>query len=155
VFSPGQTAVRDAVRVRLVRSFALAVLIGATVAAVILGAWYLTSQIIPRGAALAGLLVLIILRLGSGWRRSEGTFRMEYPSSQLPSRLPGTPTRDLEVRINNGTDDPLDKETDDAPAREGGSSTRQRQIPYGLQIANILVGLTVGVAGAIIAVVKL
>lgn len=57
--------------------------------------------------------------------------------------LPGVGTRPLQVRVKQVAE------------QRGSPHPRKREVPYALQVLNIVAGMTIGIAGVVIAIVKL
>jgi hypothetical protein len=133
--------------VRLVRSFVFALLIGA-----ISTAWVIAA--VRDGTVLAvSLLVLGLLMVAVVRQILVSERRYGGPLGSPARELPGVSTSEGIVRYGTHAEDGEDLE----PGRLSGAVSQapeKREIPYALQIANVVVGLAVGIAGVIIAVVK-
>jgi hypothetical protein len=125
---------------RVLRAFVTAVLIGAIVAAGLLAVGGLFELIASVSRTVAYVFLgLALLLLGGN-------------PFVLYHRVPGIGTRDFVMRIA-GEDGPQpdahdekDDQTETAPPR---------QLPYGLQVANVVIGLAIGFAGVVIAVINI
>lgn len=124
---------------RLLRSFVVAVLAGAMSAAVVIGAilapgWLIALVLVALGVVVAGSRLL--------------TRRPPAAESTVISTSPGV------VRYTiDGVENPRPSGVDETD-RPLPDSTAKRQIPYGLQVVNIVLGLAVGVAGVLVAALK-
>ena len=131
--------------VRLLRSFVIALLIGAIVSAWVIAAAHdltvLAVSLFALGVVMAALTLFRRDRLGD----ADGS----------PARkLPGVSTAEGIVRYGTHIEDGEDPDLERSPFPTVSQAAEKREIPYALQIANVVVGLAIVIAGVIVAVVK-